>query len=387
MLIMRDVLPELLAWWLDGEDVALATVVGTWRSSPRQPGAAMLIGPDKSVVGSVSGGCVEADVYAVAEEVLDDGRSVLKRYGISDGEAFEVGLTCGGIMDVFVQKVNRATFVDLDLVAAAVSDQRPVAIATIVRHPDPTRVGRRMVICSEAACGSLGSDRMDSAVRSDAAGLMAIGKSDLLTYGLDGQRRGEGTHVFVECFGPKPRMLVFGATDYAAAVTRLASFVGYRVTLCDARSIFATKTRFPDADEVVVEWPHRYLERELSAGRVDNKTAICVLTHDPKFDVPLLRIALTMPIQCYVGAMGSRRTHEQRLAALIKDGVSAADLVRLSSPIGLDLGARTPEETALSIMAEVISIRWGGGGGRLSGAVGAIHHEPSLAAPAHREGG
>ena len=370
---MRNVLPELLGWWRSGDDVALATVVGTWRSSPLPPGAAMLVGPDKSVVGSVSGGCVESDVYAVAEQVLADGQPMLKRYGISDSDAVAVGLTCGGIIDVFVQRVNRATFAELDRVALAVEEQRPVAVTTVVRHPDPDRVGRRLVLDDDRTVGTLGSQRIDAAVTADVRGLLANGRNDLLTYGPDGQRRGEGMQVFTESFAPKPRMLVFGAIDFAAAVADLGSFLGYRVTVCDARPVFATRTRFPNAEEVVVEWPHRYLRAEVQAGRIDARAAICVLTHDPKFDVPLLKIALTMPVACYVGAMGSRRTHEARLAQLAEEGLSPAQVGQLSSPIGLDLGARTPEETAVSILAEIIALRWGGSGARLAGASGPIH--------------
>ena len=181
--------------------------------------------------------------------------------------------------------------------------------------------------------------------------------------------------MFVWAFAPKPRMLVFGAIDFAAAVARVGSFLGYHVTVCDARPVFATSTRFPEADEVVVDWPHRYLAAEAEAGRVDARTVITVLTHDPKFDVPLLEVALRLPEVAYVGAMGSRRTHEDRLARLREAGVDDKEVERLSSPIGLDLGARTPEETAISIAAEIIAGRWGGSGERLATVDGRIHKE------------
>ena len=190
-----------------------------------------------------------------------------------------------------------------------------------------------------------------------------------------GQRRGEGLTVFVSCFAPAPRMLVFGAIDFAAAVARVGSFLGYRVTVCDARPVFATKKRFPDADEVVVDWPHRYLRAQVDAGALDGRTVICVLTHDPKFDVPVLMDALRLPV-AFVGAMGSRATHEDRLARLAESGLSTAELARLASPIGLDLGARTPEETAISIAAEIIARRWDGAGRPLSETDGAIHRHP-----------
>ncbi len=180
--------------------------------------------------------------------------------------------------------------------------------------------------------------------------------------------------VFAASFAPRPRMLVFGAIDFAAAVARLGTFLGYVVTVCDARPVFATRTRFPDADEVVVDWPHRYLTGQADAGLLDSRTVICVLTHDPKFDVPLLEIALRLPEVGYIGAMGSRRTHDDRLARLREAGLTEDEIGRLSSPIGLDLGARTPEETAISIAAEIVGQRWGGQGRRLAELDGRIHH-------------
>ncbi|MGA8209615.1 MAG: XdhC family protein, partial [Nocardioidaceae bacterium] len=213
------------------------------------------------------------------------------------------------------------------------------------------------------------------AVADDARGLLAAGHDQTLSYGPDGERRGEGMRVFVWSFAPPARMLVFGAIDFAAAVARMGGFLGYRVTVCDARPVFATASRFPSADEVVVTWPHRYLRQEIDAGRVDRRTVVCVLTHDPKFDVPLLAVALRHEDLGYVGAMGSRRTHEDRAQRLRDAGLSSAELARLSSPVGLDLGARTPEETAVSIAAEIIALRWGGGGARLAERGGRIHHE------------
>jgi xanthine dehydrogenase accessory factor len=375
---MRDVLPDLLAWWRAGETVGIGTVVGTWRSAPRQPGAAMLVGPDESAVGSVSGGCVESAVYALAQEVVADGHPVLQRYGVSDNDAFAVGLTCGGILDVFVEKVSQESFPELADIAADIEARRPVAVATVVEHPDVTRVGRRMIIRpADPTAGSLGSARADAAVADDVRGLLATGKTELLTYGPEGQRRGEGMRVFAASYAPSPRMLVFGAIDFAAAVARLGSFLGYRVTVCDARPVFATRTRFPDAYDVIVDWPHRYLASEVEAGRIDARTVICVLTHDPKFDVPVLEVALRLPQVGYIGAMGSRKTHEERLQRLRETGLTEVEIERLSSPIGLDLGARTPEETAVSIAAEIIGRRWGGQGGRLAELTGRIHHSGS----------
>ncbi|GLZ32766.1 xanthine dehydrogenase accessory factor [Lentzea sp. NBRC 105346] len=362
---MRDVLFELADRVASGETVGVGTVVATFSSAPRAPGAAMIVKADGTVSGSVSGGCVEGAVYDLAQETET---AVLQRYGVSDDDAFAVGLTCGGIIDIYVEKINAETFPELPDVVETVRAEQPVAIATVIEHPGG--IGRRMVVWPDRTAGTLGSERIDDAVADDARGLLASGRSATLHYGPDGQRRGEGMAVFVNSFEPPPRMLVFGAIDFAAAMARLGAFLGYRVTVCDARPVFATKTRFPDADEVVVDWPHRYLRRE--ADKLDERTVVAVLTHDPKFDVPVLEVALRMKLG-YVGAMGSRRTHEDRLNRLREAGLTESELANLSSPIGLDLGARTPEETAVSIAAEIISLRWQGTGTRLSALEVPIH--------------
>ncbi|OUS97891.1 XdhC/CoxI family protein [Rhodococcus sp. NCIMB 12038] len=372
---MRDVLADLMAVWTAGGTAGVGTVVRTFRSAPRPAGASMVVAPDGSASGSVSGGCVEGAVYELATDVAATGTPVLQRYGISDENAFEVGLTCGGIIDIFVEPVSRDNFPELGEIVRDIENHRPVAVATVVAHPDPARVGRRLIVRPEDVSGALGSDRADSAVTDDARGLLAAGGSTVLTYGTDGQRRGEGMEVFVASYAPRPRMLVFGAIDFAAAVARQGAFMGYRVTVCDARPVFATHARFPTADEVVVDWPHRYLAGQAEAGAIDGRTVICVLTHDPKFDVPLLETALRLPDVAFIGAMGSRRTDLDRRERLREAGLTDAELDRLSSPIGLDIGARTPEETAVSIAAEIIACRWGGTGRPLAESSGRIHHE------------
>jgi xanthine dehydrogenase accessory factor len=369
---MRDVLDELHRRWADGERVGLGTVVATFHSAPREPGSAMLVAADGQVSGSVSGGCVEGAVYELAQQVTAEDTPVLQRYGVSDDDAFAVGLTCGGILDVYVEPVDQRTFPELGEIMKSVQDEEPVAVATVVAHPDPAWLGRRLVVWPDRVSGNFPSERAHEAVIDDARGLLASGRSGTLHYGSDGQRRGEGMSVFVNSFEPPPRMLVFGAIDFAAAMASMGSYLGYRVTVCDARPVFATATRFPQAHEVVVDWPHRYLAAEAEAGRVDGRTVVAVLTHDPKFDVPLLEVALRLELG-YVGAMGSRRTHTDRLERLREAGLTEDELGRMSSPIGLDLGARTPEETAVSIAAEMIALRWGGAGERLSLADGRIH--------------
>ncbi len=393
---MRDILDSITKWWDGGDSFGLATVVRTFSSAPREPGASLAVSAGGEVVGSVSGGCVEGAVYELATEVSESGQAVLQTYGVSDDDAFSVGLTCGGIIDIFVEPVSRQTFPELGEVAAAVQSGRPVAVATVIDGPG--RLGARRVIWAASdqplpgpparqpaagqeptaegsqvrrSAGTLGSgERLDQAVDDDARGMLAQGLTGVRRYGPDGERRRDELGVFVQSFAPPPRMLVFGAIDFAAAVAREGKFLGYQVTVCDARPVFATRARFPDADEVVTDWPHRYL----AGTAVDSRTVICVLTHDPKFDVPLLEVALRTPA-AYIGAMGSRRTHDDRLARLREAGLSPAELARLRSPIGLDLGARTPEETAVAIAAELIQLRWGGSGQPLTATTGRIHHE------------
>ncbi|GAA2529266.1 XdhC family protein [Winogradskya humida] len=362
---MRDVLGDLVNVWRLGEPAALATVTATWSSAPRQPGAAMVVHADGVVAGSVSGGCVEGAVYELCREVAGSGVPRTARFGITDDDAFEVGLPCGGTIELFVEP---AGFRELGVLAEEVAAGRPVALLTGVEG----RAGRHLVLTATGRHGSLGHDRLDDAATDDGRGLLAAGRTGLLHYGPDGQRRGTGATVLVTSFAPPARMLVFGATDHAAAVARIGSFLGYRVTVCDARPVFATAKRFPEADEVVVDWPHRYLAAEAGAGRLDERTVACVLTHDTKFDVPVLEVALRLPI-AYVGAMGSRRTHDDRLKRLRETGLTTTEIVRLSSPIGLDLGARTPEETAVSVAAEIVALRWQGSGERLTATSGPIH--------------
>jgi xanthine dehydrogenase accessory factor len=366
---VRDILGPITKWWDANETFGLATVVRTFSSAPREPGASMAVSAQGEAIGSVSGGCVEGAVYELATQVTASGKPVLQRYGVSDDDAFAVGLTCGGIIDIFVEPASKERFGELAEIAEAVRSGVPVAVATVIEGPG--EIGARRVIWhGERATGTLGAgDRLDEAVDDDARGMLAQGVTAVRRYGPQGERRLDDLAVFVQSFAPPPRMLVFGAIDFAAAVAKVGKFLGYRVTVCDARPVFATSSRFPDADEVITDWPHRYL----AGVSTDARTVICVLTHDPKFDVPLLEVALRRPA-AFIGAMGSRRTHDDRLARLREVGLSEAELARLRSPIGLDLGARTPEETAVAIAAELIQLRWGGSGQPLTVTSGRIHH-------------
>jgi xanthine dehydrogenase accessory factor len=417
---MRELTERLRGWRRSGIAFAVATVVGVRGSAPRQPGAVMAVDASGEALGSVSGGCVEGAVYDLATEVLASGSAVLTTYGISDDDAFAVGLTCGGTIDVLVAPASEPMFATLDAIAADV----PVALVTVLAGPTAetpghsdeagrpgaaAAVGRQIAVWGDRVVGTLGSPGLDHAVVDDARGLLAAGRTGVRHYGPRGERspvdaagrataddalddqqtdgdQATGTvegstvasglpanavTVFVQSFAPPPRMLVFGAIDYASAVVSVGRFLGFRVTVCDARPVFATPRRFPDADEVICDWPSRYLGRI----RVDARTVICVLTHDPKFDIPLLVTALRSPAG-YIGAMGSRQTHADRLERLRAAGVTEAELARLRSPIGLDLGGRTPEETAVAIAAEIIQATWGGSGAPLSVTSGRIH-EPS----------
>ncbi|MFK0024576.1 XdhC family protein [Streptomyces sp. NPDC090798] len=366
---MREILPALERWYAAGSPFGLATVVAVSRSAPRDPGAAMAVGPGDEVVGSVSGGCVEGAVFELAQEVVASGETRLETFGYSDEDAFAVGLTCGGEITLLIRRVTPAEDPSFAAVADSVAAGRPVTVATVIEGPAP--LGATLAVWPDEVAGSLGSTGLDVAVTADARGELAQGATIRRHYGAHGERREDAVTVFLHSFAPPPRMLVFGAIDYAAAVARIGDFLGYRVTVCDARPVFATAKRFPAGVEVVVDWPHRYLR----GTTTDARTVICVLTHDPKFDVPLLEEALRRPA-AYIGAMGSRRTHDDRRKRLIDAGLSEGELSRLRSPVGLDLGARTPEEVAVSVAAEIVALRWGGSGAPLTATGGAIHPVP-----------
>ncbi len=307
-----------------GKRGAVATVVRTERSSPREPGSAMAMNDSGEIAGSVTGGCVEPAVCAHAEEVMAGGPPRLAPYGIADEDAFEVGLPCGGNVEIFIEEVDPAT---ISAVANAVREDRSIAVVTAVTG---STLGTRRVITL--------NDTDDPAY-----GLLERGQSGLIDDG-DGQ-------VFVSTFAPRPAMYVFGAMDHASALARLGRFLGYRVTVCDARGAFVTPDRFPDVDELVVAWPHEFL----ATAPIDRRTVICVLTHEQRFDVPALKAALNSPAG-YIGAMGSKRTLQRRNERLREEGVSDEDIARIHAPIGLKISSRTPEEVAVAIAAEIITV-------------------------------
>ena len=314
---MRDLLDTLERWHAEGKRAAIARVVDVAGSAPRGPGAAMAVSDDGEIVGSVSGGCVEGAVVGAAEHALESGEGALLSFGYSDADAFAVGLTCGGTVELYVEPFAWDPSV-VSALRAALDRSQPVALATIVGGP---HTGAKLLLPDgDAAVGSLGHAALDAAVARDAVGDLAAGTTRVRHYGSRGETLGEDIAVFVESFAPPPRLIIFGAIDFTAALLRVASVLGFRVTVCDARSAFATQARFPLADEVLAEWPQVHLERV--GATLTERDAVCVLTHDPKFDVPAIVSALATDVG-YIGVMGSRRTHEDRTARLLADGVQA----------------------------------------------------------------
>ncbi|MFE0800261.1 XdhC family protein [Streptomyces sp. NPDC058812] len=368
---MLDIADELSRWLAEGREFAVATVVSVGGSAPRGPGAALAVDSEGTVIGSVSGGCVEGAVYELCSDALRSGETVRERFGYSDEDAFAVGLTCGGVIDVMVTPVgahspSREVF---RAVLSTAAEGGTAALARVVQGPSGL-LGRALLVHPDGSHeGGLGGHSdLDRTAVAEAGALLDAGRTGTVGLSEDGSHCPGGLTLLVESSVPPPRMIVFGAVDFAAALVRAGKFLGHHVTVCDARPVFATPARFPEADEVVVDWPHRYLRSTPTDGR----TVLCVLTHDARFDVPLLTEALRMPV-AFVGAMGSRRTHEDRDRRLREAGLTERELSRLRSPIGLDLGARTPEETALSIAAEIVASRRGGTGVPLTGGAAPIH--------------
>jgi len=366
---VRDLLDELGRWRAAGRRVALARVVGTAGSAPRGPGAAMAVSEDGEVAGSVSGGCVEGAVVEAALEALETGERQVISFGYSDSDAFAVGLTCGGTVRLFVEPHDAAPEL-VDRLEAAVRGGTPAVLLTRLDAPDAG--AKLLLVDGEPPIGTLGDSELDRVATRDAGGELAAGRTRVRHYGPRGEAARDDVAVFVESFVPPPRMIVVGAVDFAAALAEVAKVLGYHVTVVDARPVFATPARFPTADDVVVDWPHRLIARDGPA--LTPRDAVCVLTHDAKFDVPAIVAALGTAVG-FVGAMGSRRTHGDRVQRLREAGVDDAGLARLHAPIGLDLGAVTPEETAVSICAEIIAARGGRDTARsLRAGSGPIHH-------------
>jgi xanthine dehydrogenase accessory factor len=374
---VKQILGEIERWQAAGRRVVLGRVVDLEGSGPRLPGAAMAVNDLGEVAGSVSGGCVEGAVVTEALELLDSGDRRLVSFGYSDDDAFAVGLTCGGTVHLFLEPLGAR---DGDgpggALHAAIHDalredlrtDRPTALATIVDGPG---TGAELLVRDDgSSIGSLGNDELDRVVARDVRGELAAGRSGVRHYGLLGEARERVLTVFVDVFASPPNLVIFGAVDFTAALVRAAKLLGHRVTVCDAREVFATEQRFPEADDVVVDWPDRLLSRVGDA--LGARDAVCVLTHDHKFDVPAIIAALGTGVG-FIGVMGSRRTHAERIERLRAEGITDDELARVHAPVGLDIGARTPEETAVSICAQIIALRSGHRGGPLSEGTGPIH--------------
>jgi xanthine dehydrogenase accessory factor len=351
---VKDVLEDITKWSGRGDRVALATVVGFKRSAPRPPGSKMAVNEHGEVSGAVSGGCVEGAVVAIADDVLRGGEPQLLHFGIADDEAWDVGLPCGGEIDVWVQAYEPGRYGE---VVAAGGRAAEVTLLS------GARPGAKLLVePGGARSGSLGAPELDDE---------AVRVAGELLWTESSEWRGS---MFFDVAAPPPRLILFGAVDVAAALARLARDAGWRAYVVDPRARFATPERFPDASEVIAAWPEEAFAR---LGAIDPATSIAVLTHDPKLDDAALEIALRSPAR-FVGAMGSRRAQEARRERLVALGLTEEEMARLSAPLGLDLGAASTEETALSILAEVVAASHGRSGGRLAQASGSIHATPKV---------
>jgi xanthine dehydrogenase accessory factor len=331
---MRDILDEVERWRESGERVAIATVIQTWGSAPRPAGSAMALTAGGKITGSVSGGCVEGAVVESGLRCLSTGRPERLRFGVSDETAWSVGLACGGTIEVFVEPVRGETF---DAVRTAIREGRPSAVATVVSGPEGS-LGRRLLVSDDGTVtGSLG-EGLDA---------LAGGSSRRLEPTPD-----RAAEIFIDVLQPPPRLIVVGGVHIAIPLVAIAKTLGYRTIVVDPREAFGSAERFPDVDRIVSAWPDRALEQ---IG-IDASTAVAVLTHDPKLDDPALAAALRSPA-FYVGALGSRRTQEKRRQRLLEAGLDERSLARLHAPIGLPIGGRSPQEIALSIMAQIVAAR------------------------------
>lgn len=338
---MRDILPELNQWTSDEEPIALATVIQTWGSSPRRAGAKMALTPDGKITGSVSGGCVEGAVFEAGVDVLKSNRPQLLHFGVADETAWEVGLACGGSIDIFVKPLDRQMFKSLRSVLV---DEKTAVLVTVVKASEEL-MGREMLIREDGEVAGTISDRWNARTLDLAKETLKRGESCRVM--LD-----EETEVFLEAISPPPTLIVVGGVHITIALVALAKTLGYRTIVVDPRSAFGNETRFPNVDQLIQSWPQEAFEQI----PITRSTALAMLTHDPKLDDPALKIALTSPA-FYVGALGSKTTQAKRRQRLLDEGLTEKQLGRLHGPIGLDIAAGTPEEIAMSIMAEIVAAR------------------------------
>jgi xanthine dehydrogenase accessory factor len=344
---MRDVIDAVLRWQERGERVAMATVVRTLGSSPRGLAAKMAVTDHGNIAGSVSGGCIEGAVYDACQHALKTGTAALLHFGVADEQAWEVGLACGGTIDVFVAPLPRIDAIQgtdsASIVVQRLVAQQPVAVATVLSG---AATGQQLAVTADSTPHS---DMPHSPLR-DAILTHTVA---MLADGVHGVYTVEGVDAFVEVYPPPPTIIMIGAVHISLELTTYAAQLGFRTVVVDARAAFATAERFGHADELVHAWPDEAL-----AGRLHRNVAVVVLTHDPKLDDPALLVALPSDVR-YVGALGSRKTHAERIERLRSAGLTAADVARVHAPIGLDIGGRTPAEIALSIMAQIVAV-WNG---------------------------
>ena len=342
---MDDILAALERWERDGETIAVATLVRACGSVPRLPGARLVMTRTGKMAGSVSGGCVEPDVFAHALEVLESGQPIVVGYGPADPDGIEVGLSCGGSIEVLIEPWSATD--PWRVLRLALQHERSAVLALGVTPP--ALAGRKLVVFDDdRVVGGIDAPLDEQIVR-EARRLRASGGTRLLEVPWSGAM----ASVFLEAFVVPSRLLIIGATHTAMPLCRLAKILGFHVTVVDARDAYLNRERFPDADELIEAWPAPALAAACTAS-----TSVVILTHDPKFDLPALTAALRLGVR-YVGILGSRRTHERRRAALREEGFTEAELARIHAPIGLDIGARTPEEVALAILAEILAVRSG----------------------------
>jgi xanthine dehydrogenase accessory factor len=338
---MRDILKDVDQWFKEDEPVALATVIHTWGSAPRRVGAKMALTKGGKITGSVSGGCVESAVFEAGVQSLRSGQPQLLKFGVADETAWQVGLACGGRIEVFVQALDPAFF---DLWKARLQSNQPFSVATVIEGPGDLP-GKAMLVLEDGVQLSLGGE-LDQACIEKSRAALAEGRSQPVELAW----QGEPVQVFIEAVKPTPTLIMVGGVHIAIALTALAKTLGFQTVVIDPRRAFGNAARFPDVDRLIQSWP----DEALSQVDVSSGAAVVMLTHDPKIDDPALKVVLNSPA-FYIGALGSRVTHEKRRRRLLADGVTSAQLDRLHAPIGLEIGAETPEEIALAIMAEIVA--------------------------------
>ena len=346
---MRDILPEIERWQQEGEEIALATVVRASGSAPRPVGGKLVVTPSGRMAGSVSGGCVEGEVFELAMNVLKSGRPQVASYGISNEQAWDVGLSCGGTIDVFVEPFQGGIRDTINAILRhAIEREGEVALATGLIG---TVAGAKVLIASDGLrAGSLGDPLLDDMVVSDALDMLRQAETGTRTYPSGDSE----VDIFIESYLPARRLVIVGAAHIAIPLESFARELGYRTTIIDARPLFATRERFPHADELIVGWP----DEALATMPLGPQTDIVLLAHDPKFEVPALDVALRSRA-AYIGAIGSRKTSAERRARLRASGYDEEQVARVHGPVGLEIGAKTPAEIAVSILAEIIAVSEG----------------------------